>query len=332
MKLDCEIIRDLLPLYGDNVCSEKSREAVEEHLRECETCREELKALGENNIPALLRAEGGTPVIGAYRRMLKNKILFFLVCVFVFPLINGIFAALYGEAVWETALFTLLSALTFIYIPAAARKKRFVMITASSVLTPVILMWSAGIFHQIEYYPKFAEEYGWEEAMFVIILTVLIPAGFIALLSAGMFAANIRSKPTEPSQYGKLALKAAITETCCLFYCGYMSTLMSMAEDSDYIIKGTAGVIFPVICHWGAFLIFRFCKKNIFIRLGLYCIVLGIFASNWAPLLGVISSSGFSGIYWHYFPWLPILTVSFAAAVIFFVIGVIWEKSKFIPK
>ena len=111
MKLDCEIIRDLLPLYGDNVCSEKSREAVEEHLRECETCREELKALGENNIPALLRAEGGTPVIGAYRRMLKNKILFFLVCVFVFPLINGIFAALYGEAVWETALFTLLSRL-----------------------------------------------------------------------------------------------------------------------------------------------------------------------------------------------------------------------------
>ena len=77
MKLDCEIIRDLLPLYGDNVCSEKSREAVEEHLRECETCREELKALGENNIPALLRAEGGTPVIGAYRRMLKN-IRFFL--------------------------------------------------------------------------------------------------------------------------------------------------------------------------------------------------------------------------------------------------------------
>lgn len=37
---DCEIIQDLLPLYQDDVCSESSRKAVEEHLIECEKCRE----------------------------------------------------------------------------------------------------------------------------------------------------------------------------------------------------------------------------------------------------------------------------------------------------
>ena len=39
MKVNCEIIEDLLPLYVDNVCSKQSRQAVEEHLRECEKCR-----------------------------------------------------------------------------------------------------------------------------------------------------------------------------------------------------------------------------------------------------------------------------------------------------
>ena len=39
MKLDCELIQDLLPLYAEGLCSPASRRAVEEHLRCCENCR-----------------------------------------------------------------------------------------------------------------------------------------------------------------------------------------------------------------------------------------------------------------------------------------------------
>ena len=39
MKLDCELIEDLLPLYEEELCSPASRRAVEEHLRDCEACR-----------------------------------------------------------------------------------------------------------------------------------------------------------------------------------------------------------------------------------------------------------------------------------------------------
>ena len=38
MKHNCEIIRDLLPLYCDGVCSEASKKAVEEHIEECGLC------------------------------------------------------------------------------------------------------------------------------------------------------------------------------------------------------------------------------------------------------------------------------------------------------
>ena len=39
MTYPCGIIRDLLPLYIDNVCNEESKQAVENHLSECEKCR-----------------------------------------------------------------------------------------------------------------------------------------------------------------------------------------------------------------------------------------------------------------------------------------------------
>lgn len=44
MSKQCKIIEDLLPLYHDGVCSEESRELVDEHLAQCEKCR---KALGQ---------------------------------------------------------------------------------------------------------------------------------------------------------------------------------------------------------------------------------------------------------------------------------------------
>jgi len=45
MKLPCEMIRDLLPLYHDGVCSEVSKTVVQEHLNSCEGCAETLKKM-----------------------------------------------------------------------------------------------------------------------------------------------------------------------------------------------------------------------------------------------------------------------------------------------
>ena len=47
MKLNCKVIEDLLPLYLDEVCSEESRQLVEEHLSECEECRKLVETITE---------------------------------------------------------------------------------------------------------------------------------------------------------------------------------------------------------------------------------------------------------------------------------------------
>ena len=57
MKTDCEIIRDLLPLYVDDICSDKSRKMVDEHLQECPACGDLLQKLRRTEIEANLKEE-----------------------------------------------------------------------------------------------------------------------------------------------------------------------------------------------------------------------------------------------------------------------------------
>lgn len=47
-KLPCDVVRDLLPLYHDEVCSEASRQMIEEHLSSCKDCRAELAAIKQD--------------------------------------------------------------------------------------------------------------------------------------------------------------------------------------------------------------------------------------------------------------------------------------------
>ena len=57
MKNSCDVIRDLLPLYADDACSQDSRKMVEEHLAECADCGRMLRRLQSNEIENGLQQE-----------------------------------------------------------------------------------------------------------------------------------------------------------------------------------------------------------------------------------------------------------------------------------
>ena len=57
MKIDCEVIRDLLPLYADDACSQESRKMVDEHLAECSACSRQLEQIRKTEIDDSLRNE-----------------------------------------------------------------------------------------------------------------------------------------------------------------------------------------------------------------------------------------------------------------------------------
>ncbi len=45
-KKTCEVIKDLLPLYAEGICSEESRTIVTRHLSGCSECSEILRGMG----------------------------------------------------------------------------------------------------------------------------------------------------------------------------------------------------------------------------------------------------------------------------------------------
>lgn len=64
-KNNCEVIKDLLPLYSDGVCSEESRKIVAEHISQCSECMDELEKMGGE---IMLTADKDVKVIKRIRR------------------------------------------------------------------------------------------------------------------------------------------------------------------------------------------------------------------------------------------------------------------------
>lgn len=52
-KVSCNIIKDMLPLYVDEVVSSDTRNLVNEHLKDCSACQKKYEAMkGNVSIPA----------------------------------------------------------------------------------------------------------------------------------------------------------------------------------------------------------------------------------------------------------------------------------------
>ena len=49
MKNECDIVKDLLFSYNDNILSNASKEFVENHLKECDECKKALEQIQEDS-------------------------------------------------------------------------------------------------------------------------------------------------------------------------------------------------------------------------------------------------------------------------------------------
>lgn len=70
MKISCEIIKDLLPLYHDGVCSNESKRMIEEHLSCCDDCRTELQEI--DSILAVDHVEQNLNEAAAVKKLSKE--------------------------------------------------------------------------------------------------------------------------------------------------------------------------------------------------------------------------------------------------------------------
>lgn len=97
MKIPCELVQDVLPLYHDGVCSDVSKNIVERHLRECEECTAFLKSI-DVELDTPMTAAEAEPLQAIKKTWSKEKkrawIKGFAIAVLIFILINSCFVAL----------------------------------------------------------------------------------------------------------------------------------------------------------------------------------------------------------------------------------------------
>ena len=118
MKTECDVIRDLLPLYADDACSRQSRALVEEHLDECPACSEMLQRLKEDEIESSLLEEKESVISYAVRRFRRRS-------------------AAVGSAVSGAVLIPILIALALMFI---GPRMSWVSVTLAALCVPAALI------------------------------------------------------------------------------------------------------------------------------------------------------------------------------------------------
>lgn len=79
MKMHCDIIKDLIPSYVDGICSEKTRELVEEHLCECEACHRIVLEIKSEELSKIEPVVAKKPWLKVKRRSSMKSIFAFLI-------------------------------------------------------------------------------------------------------------------------------------------------------------------------------------------------------------------------------------------------------------
>ena len=118
MKTECDVIRDLLPLYADDACSQQSRALVEEHLDECPVCSNMLQRLKEDEIESSLLEEKESVISYAVRRFRRRS-------------------AAVGSAVSGAVLIPILIALAIMFI---GPRMSWVSVTLAALCVPAALI------------------------------------------------------------------------------------------------------------------------------------------------------------------------------------------------
>ena len=75
MQLNCNIAGDLLPLYLEDMCSDDSKAALEEHLQECPACREKLARMKSSEIiPQMKKQKNRVPIADYTKKVKRHRI------------------------------------------------------------------------------------------------------------------------------------------------------------------------------------------------------------------------------------------------------------------
>ena len=87
MKTNCNVIRDLLPLYIDKISSEETNKLIEEHFEECEECKKYYEIMKDETKVSDIDEE---KVLKKFSKKMKKKRLKAIILAIIVTLILGL--------------------------------------------------------------------------------------------------------------------------------------------------------------------------------------------------------------------------------------------------
>lgn len=322
MKHQCEIVRDLMPLYLDGVASGQSRQMVDEHLSECSECSALFSKMKNSELELEVKEEKND-VIARQRKVFKRKS----------ALVGSVLAGIFMIPILVCLIVNLAAGtgLTWFFIVLAS-----LLVAASLTVVPLMVP---------------ADRFLWTLGTFSVSLTMLLGvcciytggrwffvAGFSSLFGIGMvflpFA--VRSRPLSGILKNQKALTVMTADT--VLYVLMMLSIGLYTKSPDFF-RISAAISLPMLAFaWVLFAIIRYAGKNGWIKAGLCTTLSGVFVFSADYLINRLLGSTvqlptFSPFLWNFstvdgnVKWLSMI-VGVLLGTILITVGLICRRKK----
>lgn len=277
MTISCDLVKDLLPLYHDGICSENSKQLVEEHLSECGNCKSILAKIKDTTLDNQLQRERND-VVGHHAQAVKRKSLIAgisIASVMAFPIVVCLIVniALDNALDWFFIVLTaLMTAASLTVVPLIIEERKGLWTLGSFTGSLTLLLLTCCLYSGGDWF-------------FISIISVLLG---LSVLFGPYVVIRIPMKGFMASNNGLLVMAV---DTILLYAVVIVSGLYG--NDSYYwysaVMITTVCLLFP----WGLFLMIRYLKANTFVRAGLCVIFGGVFLSMMENIINWILGNGF---------------------------------------
>lgn len=261
MKYQCEIVRDLLPLYLDGVASGQSRQMVDEHLSECKECSALFSQMKNNELEIEVKEEK-TDVIARQRKVFKRKS----------ALVGSVLAGIFMIPILVCLIVNLATGagLTWFFIVLAS-----LLVAASLTVVPLMmpankLLWTLGTFSvSLIMLLGVCCIYTGGQWFFVASTSSLFGIGMVFLPFA------VRSRPLWGVLKSQKGLTVMTADT--VLYVLMMLSIGFYTKAPDFF-RISAAISLPMIGFaWAIFSLIRYAGKNGWVKAGLCTTLCGVF-------------------------------------------------------
>lgn len=254
MKYECDVIKDLLPLYQDQVCSAQSSQVVKEHLSECEGCRKVAQKLADVHVDASVKEEYENIVEKHVRREKRRAVLVgtVLAGILMIPVVVCLICNIaVGHSLdWFFIVLTaLLVFASLTVVPLVVEEKRGLITILSFTFSLLLMLLTICIYAHGTWFPIVAVA-----ALFGLSVV------FLPYVMCQMFRSD---------KFRHKGLVVMIADTILLY-----ALIVLCGGSFRPAIMVTS---FCILLPWAMFLVIRYLRVDALVRAGICTIFVGIF-------------------------------------------------------